>query len=99
MFVRTIYSCMSMTEPLLERRSCCARVEGGEGAAACHTIDAYLEIGRYGRHGLYTAAGHCSLLTVHRPLPATHCPLSAAHRPLPTAHCPLPTAHCPLSGR
>ena len=51
MFVRTIYSCMSMSEPLLESRSCCARVEGGEGAAACHTIDAYLEIGRYGRHG------------------------------------------------
>ena len=42
---------MSMSTPLLESRSCCARVEGREGEGACHTIDAYLEIGRYGRHG------------------------------------------------
>ena len=45
---------MSMSTPLLESDSCCARVarvDGREGECACHTIDAYLEIGRYGRHG------------------------------------------------
>ena len=70
---------MSMSTPLLESRSCCARVEGREGEGACHTIDAYLEIGRYGRHGRWP------LLTAHRPLPAARCPLRTASCSLPTA--------------
>ena len=75
--------CMSMSTPLLESRSCCARVEGREGEGACHTIDAYLEIGRYGRHGRWP------LLTAHRPLPAARCALPAVRCPPLDLHVPL----------
>ena len=40
---------MCMSTPLLPRRSCCARVEGREGP--CHSIDEFLELGRYGKNG------------------------------------------------
>ena len=62
---------MSMSTPLLESDSCCARVarvarvDGREGECACHTIDAYLEIGRYGRPPLTAPASR--LCTAHLP--------------------------------
>ena len=68
---------MSMSTPLLESDSCCARVarvDGREGECACHTIDAYLEIGRYGRPPLTAPAAR--LCTAHFP----NCSLpTAAH--------------------
>jgi hypothetical protein len=57
-----------MSTPLLESDSCCARVarvDGREGECACHTIDAYLEIGRYGRPPLTAPASR--LCTAHLP--------------------------------
>ena len=41
---------MSMATPLLQRETCCSRVEGRDGPA-CRSIDEHLELGRYGKNG------------------------------------------------